>query len=191
MSGTHIVCFGNALHGDDGFGLHVHRRLRREALPAGSQIFEAGTAGLDALGYFEGCTRAVIVDAIRAGGRPGTVHRLAASDLAPPGGELSLHDLGIAGLLAALTAVSREPPEVVVIGAEAGDVGPFTDGLSPPLAAAVDEAARLVLAELGGRLAPAPENAIAATACGRPARCSASGRPSRRGSAGARPTPPS
>jgi hydrogenase maturation protease len=102
----------------------------------------------------------VIVDAVRTGGRPGTVHRFASRDLAPPGGELSLHDFGIASLLAALAAVAREPPEVVVIGAEAGDVRPFTDGLSPPLAAAVDEAARLVLAELGGRLAPAPEHAI-------------------------------
>jgi hydrogenase maturation protease len=157
MSGTHVVCFGNALHGDDGFGLHVHRRLQREALPAGARLFEAGTAGLDALGYFEDCTRAVIVDAIGGSGRPGAVHCLAGSDLAPAGGELSLHDFGIASVLAALTC---ERPEIVVIGAEVGDVRPFTDGLSPPLAAAVDEAARLVLAELGGRLAPAPEHAI-------------------------------
>jgi hydrogenase 3 maturation protease len=146
VSGTHVVCFGNALHGDDAFGLHVHRRLR--ALPTGASVFDAGTAGLDALGYFEGCARAVIVDAVRAGGAPGTVHRLAGSDLAPAGGELSLHDLGIASLLAALEAVSPEPPEVVVIGAEVGDVTPFTDGLSPPVAAAVGEAVRLVLAEI-------------------------------------------
>jgi hydrogenase maturation protease len=147
-SGTHVVCFGNAWHGDDGFGLHVYRRLQLEALPAGSRVFDAGTAGLAALGYFEGCARAVIVDAIGAGDSPGAVHRLAGSDLAPPGGELSLHDLGIASLLAALAAVAREPPEIVVIGAEVGEVRPFTDGLSPPLEAAVSEAVRLVLAEL-------------------------------------------
>ena len=144
MSGaTHVVCFGNALHGDDGFGIHVYRRLQDEALP----IFDAGTAGLDALPCFEGCTRAVIVDALRAGGSVGTVHRLAASDLECCGGEFSLHDLGIPSLLAALAAVSPAPPEIVVIGAEVGDIGPFTDRLSPPLEAAVSEAVRLVLRE--------------------------------------------
>jgi hydrogenase maturation protease len=142
---THVVCFGNAWHGDDGFGVHVYRRLRElRALP---YLFDAGTAGLDALPYFEGCERAVIVDAVRTGGSLGTVHRLTASDLGRPGGEFSLHELGIASLLAALASLSRRPPEVVVIGAEVGEIRPFTDGLSPPLEAAVHEAVRLVLRE--------------------------------------------
>ena len=145
---THVVCFGNAWHGDDGFGLHVHRQLQEEALPPATRVFDAGTAGLDALPYFEGCARAVIVDAIGSGGRPGVVHRLAASDLERAGGELSLHDLGVASLLAALRAVSPTPPEIVVIGAEAGGITPFTDRLSPPLEAAVPEAVRMILVEL-------------------------------------------
>jgi Ni,Fe-hydrogenase maturation factor len=51
-------------------------------------------------------------------------------------------------LLAALTAVARETPEIVVIGAAVGEVRPFTNGLSPPLEAAVSGAVRLVLVEL-------------------------------------------
>ena len=145
---THVVCFGNPWHGDDGFGLHVYRRLQElEALPRGSRIFDAGTAGLDAVACFEGCSSAVIVDAVRAGGSVGTVHRLAASDLERPGGEFSLHDLGITSLLAALAAVSREPPEIVVIGAEVGEIRPFAERLSPALEAAVPEAVRLILRE--------------------------------------------
>ena len=153
MSATHVLCFGNAWHGDDGFGTHVHRRLRERALPGGARLFEAGTAGLGALAYLEGCARAVLVDAVRAGGTPGTVRRLSATDLQPPGGELSLHDLGIPSLLAALETVAREPPDVVVIGAEVGEIKPFTDRLSPPLEAAVPDAVRLVLAELQAKRA--------------------------------------
>jgi len=155
MSATHVVCFGNALHGDDGFGMHVYRRLQQEELPSGSRVFDAGTAGLGALPYFEGCARAVLVDAVRSGGTHGSVHRLVGSDLEPPGGELSLHELGIAGLLAALESVAGEPPEIVVIGAEVGEITPFTGRLSPPVEAAVPDAVRLVLAELQGSEASA------------------------------------
>jgi hydrogenase maturation protease len=142
VSAVHVVCFGNAWHGDDGFGQHVLRRL-----PADFPAFDAGTAGLNALGYFEGCDKAVIVDAVRTGARPGTVHRLVPSDLESAGGELSLHELGVSAVLAAL----REPPDIVLIGAEVGDVQAFTDRLSPPLAAAVPEAVRLVLRECAAR----------------------------------------
>jgi hydrogenase maturation protease len=82
---------------------------------------------------------------VRTGGRVGTVHRLVPSDLEPPGGEFSLHELGVASLLAAL----REPPEVVVIGAEVGELRTFTDRLSPPLQAALPTAVDLVLRECG------------------------------------------
>jgi hydrogenase maturation protease len=140
VSGTRVVCFGNPWHGDDGFGHHVFRRL-----PGRIAAFDAGTAGLNALPYFEGCAKVVAVDAVRTGARVGTVHRLVASDLERPGGELSLHDLGLTSLLAAL----REPPDVVVIGAEVGELRMFTDRLSPPLEAAVPTALDLVVRECG------------------------------------------
>ena len=135
-----VICFGNPWHGDDGFGHHVFRRLEGRVA-----AIDAGAAGLNALPYFEGCTKAVVVDAVRTGGRVGTVHRLVPSDLEPPGGEFSLHELGVSSLLAAL----REPPEVVVIGAEVGELRTFTDRLSPPLQAALPTAVDLVLRERG------------------------------------------
>jgi len=136
--GPRVICFGNAWHGDDGFGHHVYGRL-----PADTDAVDAGTAGLNALPYFDGCAKAVLVDAVRTGAPPGTLHRLLPNDLQAPGGEFSLHDLGVASLLAAL----HDPPEVVLIGAAVGKLRTFTDRLSPPLAAAVPTAIRLVLLE--------------------------------------------
>jgi len=58
----------NLWQGDDGFGVRVYQRLRsRRDWAAHVKIFEAGTAGLAALGYFEGCRKAVIVDALKTG----------------------------------------------------------------------------------------------------------------------------
>ena len=145
---AHVVCFGNPWHGDDGFGQHVFRRLHeRGGLPCGVAAFDGGTAGLDALPYFEGCAKAVIVDAVRTGGRIGTVHRLVPSDLEPPGGELSLHDLGVSDLLAALAVLRHDVPEVVLIGAEVSEIRTFNDRLSGPLEAAVPTAVRQALLE--------------------------------------------
>ena len=111
--------------------------------------FDGGTAGLDALPYFEGCAKAVVVDAVRTGGRIGTVHRLVPSDLQPPGGELSLHELGVSGLLAALAVLPHDVPDVVLIGAEVSEIRTFNDRLSAPLEAALPTAVRLVLLECG------------------------------------------
>jgi hydrogenase maturation protease len=146
----HVVCFGNPWQGDDGFGTHVFRRLRDlRDLPGHVRMFDAGIAGLGAISYFEGCRKAVIVDALKTGGRVGRVRRLRAAELVLPGPELSLHAFGVAHLLTALPIVfeGRAMPEVMIIGAEIGDVCRFTDELTPPLRAAIDRAARLVRRE--------------------------------------------
>jgi len=146
---VHVVCLGNPWHGDDGFGRHVFERLRERAdLPPAVELFDAGIAGLDALAQLEGCAKAVIVDAVRVGTPVGSVHRLAPSDLEAPGGELSLHELGLSAMLAVLPA---DRPEVVIIGAQVGDVQAFTDALSAPLRAAVPAAVAMVVDECAPR----------------------------------------
>ena len=131
------------------------RRVRPPRLPApaaraaaaGVTLVDAGTAGLNALGWLDGCDKAVLVDAVRVGARVGTVHRLDASELESPGGELSLHELGLGASLAA-TRRPATPRNVVVIGAEVGPVHAFTDALSPPLRTAVPTAAAMVAREV-------------------------------------------
>jgi hydrogenase maturation protease len=147
----HVICFGNLWQGDDGFGIHVFRRLReRPGLPRQVKLFDAGIAGLGALGYFEGCRKAVIVDALKTCGRVGHVRRVRLDKLDPPGPELSLHAFGVHHLLTALPAVlgGRALPEMVLIGAQIGEVCRFRDELTPPLQAAIDKAVCLVWREI-------------------------------------------
>lgn len=150
---AHVVCLGNPWHGDDGFGTHVFRRLHDlGGLPPAVELVNAGVAGLNALPCLDACAKAVFVDAVRVGAPVGSVHRLAAPQLEPPGGELSLHELGLSSLLAAHAAVSGDAPEVVLIGAQVGTVEVFTDGLSAPLRAAVPTAARMVARECSSEI---------------------------------------
>jgi len=146
----HVVCFGNLWQGDDGFGIRVFQRLSGlRDWPPHVKVFEAGTAGLAALGYFEDCRKAVIVDALKTGASPGCVFRLTLDEIEAHDEAFSLHQLGVNHLLAAMTAAfaGRDVPEVVVIGAEAGEIHPFTDRLSPPLEAALDPAVNMIVRE--------------------------------------------
>ncbi len=44
-----VLCFGNPLHGDDGYGPAVALALRKQVKCAGADIVDCGNRGLDAL----------------------------------------------------------------------------------------------------------------------------------------------
>ena len=150
---VHVLCFGNLLQGDDGFGIHVYTRLCAEPWPPGVRVFDAGISGLSALAHFEGCERAVIVDALAdfGEGKEGRLHRLTLSELAPPVDAFSAHAVDLAHVFHVLPILfaDRLPPEIVVIGAEIKKLtGQFSMDLSPRLAKAVERAVRLIRQEL-------------------------------------------
>ena len=134
----HIICFGNPLHGDDGFGHAVYQRLASLSLPQNTRLFDAGTPGLNAMTLFNHCTEAVIVDAMASCGEPGRLHVLEPQELAEeaciPG-----HGVGVAYLLQAISALDAIRPQIRIIGVEALNITPFHPGLSGPVAKAVDE----------------------------------------------------
>lgn len=156
----HVVCFGSLVQGDDGFGVHVHRRLVEQAwlseMGAAEDVhlFDGSTLGLGALSLFDECDRAIVVDALESRGSPGSVHRLRLEDLAPPLETFSAHAMDLSHLFYVLPIVfaGRAMPEVVIVGAEIGrPSGTFSMSLSPPLAVAVDEAVTAIRAEVARR----------------------------------------
>ena len=146
----HIICFGNLWQGDDGFGIHVFRRLKDGVvLPKSVRLFEGGVAGLNALAYFEGCRKAIIVDALKSAGEVASVHRLGMTDLSDPEPEFSLHSFGLNHLLRVLSFYPdrNAVPVIVVIGAVIVPDGRIFDRLSPAAAASVDAALNRILDE--------------------------------------------
>src|SRR5262245_56884456 len=101
----HIVCFGNLWQGDDGFGIHVLRRLNQLDLPRHVRVFEAGISGLSALEYFENTHKVIVVDAFEAGLPAGSVRKFPAGERWLPGREFSGHAVGVDQLLALLPVV--------------------------------------------------------------------------------------
>ena len=135
----HIICFGNSLHGDDGFGTAVYQRLSKLPLPSDTHLFDAGTPGLNAMALFSNCSEAIIVDAIAPQGKPGRLHYLRPQELVIES-SLPGHGLGVAYLLQAIFALDEPMPDIHILGVEVMKVTSFTPGLSGPVARAVDQA---------------------------------------------------
>lgn len=140
----HILCFGNLWQGDDGFGIHVCRRLQAVPAAAGVRVFEVGLRSLDALPLFDGCREAILVDALCDPSlAAGTLCRLPAAQLAEAPAACS-HGFGVGYLLRALAATHRQPPPATLVGAVIDRLQPFSDVLSAPLRPAVDGALALI-----------------------------------------------
>ncbi len=136
---------------DDGVGVRVVQRLAAEySFPAGVELVDGGTLGLDLLPLLEGLERLLIVDAMETGGPPGTVVRLT-GDQIPRAFEtrLSAHQMGLKDLLAVSSLLGNPSPDMVLLGVRPECIELGME-LSQPVAAALDTLVGMVLRELDG-----------------------------------------
>jgi len=144
MGTRHIVCFGNELHGDDGFGIRVYAQLCRLTWPKDVEVFNAGIAGLNALRFLEDCCQVILVDALANFGNIGEVFLLRPEDLADRPEQLTGHGLGIPYLLEALKVIREPQPDILIVGVEIAAVNPFSPGLSDKTERAVPQTVQLI-----------------------------------------------
>ncbi len=140
----HIICFGNELHGDDGFGIRIYTQLCRLTWPKDVEVFNAGIAGLNALRFLEHCRQAILVDALANFGNIGEVCLLRVEDLAARPEQLSGHGLGLPYLLEALKIIRDPLPDILIVGVEIVAVTPFSPGLSDSTEQAIDKTVQLI-----------------------------------------------
>lgn len=148
-----VVGVGNILCADEGVGVHVVNELKRMALPPYVKVFDCGTNGFAVLEAVDGAEKAVIIDAVSAGGRPGTIYRLTLEELLAMEDVLfkltSLHqfDLITALKVAQLTGMYRVPRDIVVIGVEVKSLE-FNLALSEEVRLSIPKLIELVLREI-------------------------------------------
>ncbi len=154
---TLIIGCGNLLRGDDAVGPVVVRRLLDRGLPAGVEVADGGTSGMDVAFRMRGADRVVLVDACTSGGEPGSIYRMRGEDVEqlPPLDGINLHSFRWDHALAFGRWVLKDdyPTDIVVYLIEAASFG-FGDPLSELVEAAVDE--------LGDHVLTAPADATPA-----------------------------
>lgn len=150
MTGNILVAgVGNIFLGDDGFGVEVVRRLASRPLPPGVRVADYGIRGVhlafELLEHPDDTT--VLVDLTPRGGEPGMVYLIepdleALADAAPETADA--HSMTPDAVFALLRSFGGTPKNVWIVGCEPLSVEEEM-GLSPPVAAAVDEAVALIL----------------------------------------------
>lgn len=136
-----VMGIGNVLMQDDGVGVHVIRKLEEMDLPPQVELVDAGTHSYDLLDYLYEADFCIVVDAMHAGGKPGTVYRAPLEELGmtPNPNIQSLHEISFAEAIYMLQLEGYNP-EILVYGVE-----PHTVDLGLELTPVVAEQLPLLL----------------------------------------------
>lgn len=132
-----VICLGNAFRGDDGAGPEAARRLRAQGIPA---VMHTPDSLLSGWGDDQDV---VLIDSVRSGAPPGTVHRIDArrGPLPPEMTVGSTHLLGLADVVELARVTNRLPRALEIIGIE-GESFELGDGLTPTVELAVRHVVR-------------------------------------------------
>jgi hydrogenase maturation protease len=140
-----VAGIGNIFLGDDGFGVEVIRQLAMREFPQGVRVADYGIRGYDlAYALLDGHDFTILVDAVSRGGAPGTLFVIE-PDLTGQS-QMDAHAMNPESVLQLARAMRPVRGRIVLVGCEPATLGGEEGhmGLSDPVSAAVDGAARLI-----------------------------------------------
>ena len=146
-----IAGIGNAWLRDDGFGGEVAKRLAERELPAGVQVMDFGSGGLDlAYEVMRGYDALILVDISRQGEPPGTLYVMEADEAdvdgqIEDGQMLDPHGMDPQTVLRFVKYVGGGPGRVFVVACEPEVVEDVGFGLSDAVKGSLSRAADVVL----------------------------------------------
>ena len=144
-----IAGIGNIFLADDAFGVEVAQRLAQRDLPDGVQVVDYGIRGFDlAYAMMDAPDVTILVDAAPRGEQPGTLYLIEPdlAEIALGGASIETHSMNPVRVLQLVQALGGQPGRVLVVGCEPQSLESEDGliGLTAPVAAAADEAVRMV-----------------------------------------------
>jgi hydrogenase maturation protease len=147
-----IAGIGNIFLADDAFGVEVANRLANHPFPPGVRVADFGIRGFDlAYALMEGYETTILVDAFPGEGRPGDLFVIEPDlkDLNSPTaqqGFVEPHAMNPMNVLRMAASMGGEFKRTLLVGCVPATLGPEEGqmGLSDTVAAAVDDAVKLV-----------------------------------------------
>ncbi len=152
-----IIGVGNVLRADDGLGPYVVSLIREKIKHLENvELIDCGTGGMEVANYMQGVSKAIIVDAIQMGKKPGEIYYFKINtrifrekrevlDLVQ---SVSVHEIGLKEAIVLGEILGDPPKEIVVVGCEPKDINSFRIGLSSEVEKAVPKIVEIVLREV-------------------------------------------
>ncbi|MEI6125323.1 MAG: HyaD/HybD family hydrogenase maturation endopeptidase [Pseudomonadota bacterium] len=144
-----IIGLGNILLRDEGVGVRVIEQLKKNySFSPSINIIDGGTLGFALINEIQDCEKLIIVDAVKAGEKPGTIYKFSREDI-----ELkipvavSVHDVGFLEVLNQWKMLGV-CPAVVFFGIEPYDISSFDMSLSSLMQEKIPKLVGLILEEL-------------------------------------------
>jgi hydrogenase maturation protease len=130
--------------GDEGFGIHVARRLRDAGLPENVRIETGGVAGFDLLGHFTGVQDIIVVDVMRTDLEPGQIAFLEFEDGFSAGnrGAVSFHQMSFLELMQIAELIGLKPRIRFLVTVPVSL--DWSLDLTPPVSLAADKAVEFI-----------------------------------------------
>ena len=149
-----VLGLGNLLLKDEGIGVHVVHELQRQDLPANVELIDGGTSSLDILLMQECPYKLVVVDAMKAGKKPGTIYKTRFEaqqmhELAHTFSHVDCLEQRLRLVDALLVAQKTEcgPDEVTIIGVEPNEIDGGIE-LTEPISEKMPQIINSVLEEI-------------------------------------------
>jgi hydrogenase maturation protease len=148
-----IAGIGNIFLGDDAFGVEVAQRLASRKLPDGVKAIDFGIRGFDlAYALLDGSDVTILVDACPRAGKPGSLYVIEPDLNAPDSQEatqpsVDAHSMNPMNVIRMAKSMGGGRfGRILLVGCEPLTLGPEEGqmGLSEPVAAMVEEAAKVI-----------------------------------------------
>lgn len=143
-----IMGIGNVLFTDEGFGIHVIKKIEDlYTFSENVEVVDGGVLGVHLLGVMSRADHLIVIDIIRNNGAPGSLYRID-SDGIPDRirAKNSVHQIDFLEALTLMQALDKVP-ETVIIGVEPKDMETLDVEMTPEIAAQVDPVIDHVLKE--------------------------------------------
>jgi hydrogenase maturation protease len=147
MRKTLFLGIGNSILCDDGAGILIIEEIRRIIGERDGIAFDAGNVNsFRLIDIIEGYDKVVIVDAIKNGGKVGTLYRIPVGALHSKASGCSLHTIDLGSAIAFGREMGmRMPEEISIYGIEVEDTETFSESLTPGISREIPRVAREIL----------------------------------------------
>jgi hydrogenase maturation protease len=141
-----ILGIGNTLRSDDGLGVFIVKQMEESGipLPEGVSLLDGGTAGFDLLGLIDGYDKIVIVDALKADDKPGSIYRFTPEHAVDSRARISMHEVGIMEVIKTLRIMDNNP-EIEFVGIVPENISDMNTTISQAVMESIPRAVEVIL----------------------------------------------